>query len=157
MLGAFGFFKEITHRGKKSKIEIEGKVNCVEDSLKIPCPNKDCHKKIVNQQGLSVHMKCIHPLAEYASNNSQWLLEEPAIEFVVQRVLQRTVNIVCKKMKIWSKKISKLPSQGVAKVSLRGRSGNKRLSYSSTFKLGVINESDSGRNDDEIASQFGIN
>ena len=39
-----------------------------------------------------MHMKCIYPLAEYASNNSQRLLEEPAIEFVVRRVLQRTVD-----------------------------------------------------------------
>ena len=120
-LGAFGFFKEITHRGKKSKIEIEGKVNCAEDSLKIPCPNKDCHKKFVNQQGLSVHMKCIHPLAEYASNNSQRLLEEPAIEFVVRRVLQRTVDIVCKKIEDSVEKIIETAPPPLAKVSLRGR------------------------------------
>ena len=85
------------------------------------------------------------------------MLEEPAIEFVFRRVLQRTVNIVCKKIEDSVEKIIETAPPPLAKVSLRGRPGNKCRSYSSTFQLEGINESDSGRNDDEIASQFGIN
>ena len=154
-LGAFGFTKEIIHRGKKTTIEIEETVKNAEASLQIPCPNKNCNQKFVNQQGLSVHLKCVHPLNEYASDHCQRLLEEPAIEFVVRSVLQRTVGIVCKKVEDSVEKIIETVPPP-PKVSLRGCSGNKRRSYTATFKLEVIHESESGRKADEIALHFGI-
>ena len=76
-LGAFGLTKKVTHRGKTSKLEISNYTSN-EDLLKIPCPQCDC--EFVNQQGLSVHLKCVHPPPQYAFDYSQRLLEEPAIE-----------------------------------------------------------------------------
>ena len=43
------------------------------------------------------------------------------------------------------------------KVSLRGRSRDKRRSYTAAFKLEVIHESESGRNNHEIVQHYGIN
>ena len=92
-LGSFGFTKEIVHRGKRTKIKIENVAN-EENILKIHCPK--CDKKFVNQQGLSVHLLCVHPTAKHWSDEKQRILSEPAIEPVVEDVLKRTVSVVVK-------------------------------------------------------------
>ena len=76
-LGSFGFTKEIVHRGKRTKIKIENVAN-EENLLKIHCPK--CDKKFVNQQGLSVHLLCVHPTAKHWADEKQRILSEPAKE-----------------------------------------------------------------------------
>ena len=128
-----------------------------DDVYKIPCPH--CDRKFVNQDGLSVHLNCVHPSPDFALDYSQRLLEEPAIESVVRGVLKRTIDIVMREVEKSDVEIvSVKPTEDVSKkVSRRGQNHNKRRSYSAAWKLEVIQESESGQNNDEIVQEYGIN
>ena len=55
-LGAFGFKITVIHRGQSSDIKLPKFAKIEERNVN--CPH--CDKKFVNNQGLSVHLKCIH-------------------------------------------------------------------------------------------------
>ena len=158
-LGSFGFTKQIVHRGKRTKIKIENVAN-EENLLKIHCPK--CDKKFVNQQGLSVHLLCVHPTAKHWSDEKQRILSEPAIESVVQYVLKRTVAVVVKNVEksevddVVKNILKETVDAVVKKLSLTGRGKHKRRSYSAAYKLEAIQEVESGRKPDEVALQFGV-
>ena len=78
----------------------------------------------------------------------------------MRRVLNRTIDIVAKEVDKSGVEIvaGVKPTEEVPKkVSLRGQICDKRRSYTAAFKLEVIHESESGRNNDEIDQHYGIN
>ena len=80
----------------------------------------------------------------------QRLLQEPVIESVLKSLLKRTMPKVEKPgVEIISAKLT-------GRESLRGRNHNKRRSYSAVWKREVLQESESGQNNDET-EEYGIN
>ena len=59
-LKAFGFTRSLGHRGNEVEIEVP---RFVDDAHKLLKCSK-CEKKFVNSQGLAVHLKCIHGVAD---------------------------------------------------------------------------------------------
>ena len=60
-LAFFGFTKKVEHRGQMVDVDLpnESPLN----AWKIPC--NYCEKKFKTNQGLSIHLKCVHPSEKY--------------------------------------------------------------------------------------------
>ena len=58
-LGKFGFKKTIEHRGSQSSIRLPDFVAKTQTSVKC----SGCSKTFVNQQGLTIHERCVHGVA----------------------------------------------------------------------------------------------
>ena len=151
------------HRGKKTKVDIE------EDNLlKIPCPK--CDKSFQNQQGLSVHLLCVHPMVDHSLPDKRIFHREPAIISVVKTVLEKTVEIVANQVENCKPEYNtniqanvnaevinvEDPHSKPPKASMRGRGNHKRRSYSAVFKLEVIYERESGKTKSEFKGHLKI-
>ena len=55
-LGRFGFKKSISHRNSVMETKVPDFVSTMSRTIKC----NHCNKLFVNQQGLSVHEKCVH-------------------------------------------------------------------------------------------------
>ena len=64
-LGRFGFKKSISHRNSVMEMKVPGFVSTMSRTIKC----NHCSKLFVNQQGLSVHEKCVH--GSYRCFNTQ--------------------------------------------------------------------------------------
>ena len=85
-LGFFGFSKEITHRGKRVKIELPE--NVPDKSKNVEC--LICKKKFFNTQGLGVH-KLI-----YSQDHPQYATAEINKHVVPSRSREKAESVVAK-------------------------------------------------------------
>ena len=60
MLAAFDFTKTVFHRGGEMKVDLPTSVTL--SSANLEC--LQCEQKFINQQGLSVHIKCKHSIID---------------------------------------------------------------------------------------------
>lgn len=81
-LGAFGFSKKRLHRGKLVSVEIP--TYAQETTTLLKCDL--CPKRFKNNQGLSVHMKCIHEVVGSSSTEND-------LSFKSKSVSKQTVNV----------------------------------------------------------------
>ena len=97
-LGFFGFSKEITHRGKRVKIELPE--NVPDKSKNVEC--SICKKKLFNTQGLGVHkLICSQDHRQYATAEinkhvaaSRWTEKAESVVGKVQSVMNYLVQTV---------------------------------------------------------------
>lgn len=137
-LASFGFTKSVTHRGKTKEIKIPLETDVVIEKPKsIQCSK--CPMKFMNQQGLSVHLKCLHsvmPKEKEKANKVQ--LEDDTID-IVRLVMNDVVDKVVKRTE----------KQKPGKRS--------RTAYSAKQKADVINDLLQNEiTQQEIAEKYGI-
>ena len=138
-LGAFGFKKTVIHRGQSSDIKLTKFAKIEERNVN--CPH--CDKKFVNNQGLLVHLECIHgnDLQKVKRTKKPKVTDHLVIE--VKNVVNHLVNKVVSK-------------EAMARGG-RERAGKKRVQYTAAFKAEVINALDEeDATQESVATRFNI-
>lgn len=115
-LGFFGFTKSVKHRGNTTKVQIP------DDAHETFLVCKYCRKSFRNQQGLTVHIKCIH--GDLKKQTSETKIEFDLTEDIAKEVLQEVVEQVAKTVDRRRGKII----------------ATKRTSYNASVKADIINE-----------------
>ncbi|XP_065658758.1 jerky protein homolog-like [Hydra vulgaris] len=138
-LAAFGFTKNVMHRGEMSAIRLP--LEAVETSVEC----KHCKKLFKSQQGLAFHVKVIHGISKQDCKHSQSQVlqrNEELITLAVKDVLNNIVNKVVSEMK--------------KSEESRQLAGKKRHQYTAAFKAEAINAYGYEANQETIAESFGV-
>ena len=138
-LKALGFKRQISHRGKLVEIDIPDHAD-PENPIKCDL----CPKRFKSSQGLGVHRKCKHPAQTPATaQNTGKEATDPDkfVKYEVQATVSAMVDDVVAKID---------KSKGASSIS-----GNKRMSYTATFKADAIHEAKFKTHDD-VAAKYGV-
>ena len=141
-LGAFGFKKTVIHRGQSSDIKLPKFAKIEERNVN--CPH--CDKKFVNNQGLSVHLKCIHgnDLQKSEKNNdSIFTAKKPKVTDHLVKEVKNVVNDL----------VNKVVSKEAMARGGRERAGKKRVQYTAEV-INALDEEDATQ--ESVATRFNI-
>lgn len=146
-IGAWaGFKKTVVHKDQTMNVEIP-KVAVVEERT-VKC--QKCEKKFFNNQGLSVHLKCVHGSGIQNSDKTVFTIATTStlsVTDIVKEEVKSVLNDLVKKV--------------VAKdAKFRGgkeTAGKKRCQYTAMFKANVINALDEpDATQETVADKFNI-
>ena len=146
-LGAFNFTKTVKHRNQEVSVEIP-KVARMEIN-RIKCPK--CVKTFVNNQGLSVHLKCVHNSSLEIENMATALIKfKETVKEPIDPVLVETRSLL---NEVVNKVVGKVSKAEAAKH----QAGKKRHQYSAVFKAEVIDQMEQpGSTQESVAEHFRI-
>ena len=145
-LGAFNFTKTITHRNREESVEIPKIARIGTKYIKYP----NCDKSFVNNQELSVHLKCFHSSSHV--NNQTF----PSQSTMVARK-QPTDSVLVEMRCVLSEVVGKVAGNDTKARAAMQQARKKRHQYSATFKAKVINMmGQPGNNQESVAEHFQI-
>ena len=149
LLGDFGFMKTVIHQGE----EIKTPLPYIETTVKnLKC--QQCSKEFVNQQGLSVHLKCVHNDAS-SEKHTQKQMDTSSFENKI--VEQTTASLLNSPIEEQDEiiDVDREPSTSVsAKKKSRGQDVRKQ--YPAHFKAKVINAIEAGDSPSDMTEKYKI-
>ena len=144
-LAAFGFTKTFLHQGREMKVDLPTEVTLSSANMKCPI----CEQKFINQQGLSEHIKCKHPIMDNNAvdhtPNNKTKLNENENSYKENIVLDENANeIACDTDVLQTK-------------DERRRGRDKRRSITNELKSKIIAEVESGEKAIEVSEKCNVN
>ena len=149
-LAAFGFTKTVLYRESEIKVDLPTEVTLSSANLKC----LKCEKKFINQQGLSVHIKCKHPMIDNNAvddntPNNKTKLNENENSYKENIVLDENENeMACD---------TDLPHAVLQTKDERRRGRDKRRSITNELKSKIIAEVESGEKAIEVSEKYNVN
>ena len=151
-LAAFGFTKSIIHRGEEVPCKIPKVTKGV---TKLKCDH--CSMEFVNQQGLTVHVKCKHPL----NINETISVHDNALLKKVDKPMTEVVNLQASQGEGDNANelvIAVGNTKDYEKVETGNRHGRDiRKSLTNKFKSKTIAEVESGMKSIDVAEKYHVN
>ena len=134
-LAFFGFTKKVEHRGQMVNVDLPNESPL--DAWKIPC--NYCEKKFKTNQGLSIHLKCVHPSEKYEVAPKRRKVEN--VDSLEEQLREKEVNELMNGM---VQKVVRSVNSTAGKPSINA--GKKRKQYPAKFKAEVIHEAEDPTN-----------